>query len=137
MQQIVASGLAAQTCQFDRPCTNLAWCSFPGEPLSQRVHPNSPPQEFTRQQPKIFDRPRSQDNTPGWQFSHNLTPAKENMEKQWWKQAPPLRYVSQRPIDRSGNRSGILFIIITGEQLLKLPLPPPPRRCDTISQRPD
>ena len=27
-----------------------------------------PPQEFTRQQPKIFDRPRSQDNTPGRQF---------------------------------------------------------------------
>ena len=23
----VAGGLAAQTCQFDRPCTNLAWCS--------------------------------------------------------------------------------------------------------------
>ena len=33
----------------------------------------SPPQEFTRQQPKIFDRPRSQDNTPGRQFSLKLT----------------------------------------------------------------
>ena len=43
MQQIVASGLAAQTCQFDRPCTNLAWCSFPGEPLSQRIHLKQPP----------------------------------------------------------------------------------------------
>ena len=52
MQQIVASGLAAHTCQFDRPCTNLAWCSFPGESHSQRIHLNSPPQEFTRQQPK-------------------------------------------------------------------------------------
>ena len=52
MQQTVASGLAAQTCQFDRPCTNLAWCSFPGEPLCQRIHLISPPQEFTRQQPK-------------------------------------------------------------------------------------
>ena len=38
----VASGLAAQTCQFDRPCTNLAWCSFPGEPLSQRIYLNNP-----------------------------------------------------------------------------------------------
>ena len=38
----VASGLAAQTCQFDRPCTNLAWCSFPGEPLCQRIHLISP-----------------------------------------------------------------------------------------------
>ena len=42
MQQTVASGLAAQTCQFDRPCTNLAWCSFPGEPLCQRIHLISP-----------------------------------------------------------------------------------------------
>ena len=33
----------------------------------------SPPQEFTRQQPKIFHRPRSQDNTPGRQFSLKLT----------------------------------------------------------------
>ena len=38
----VASGLAAQTCQFDRPCTNLAWCSYPGEPLCQRIHLISP-----------------------------------------------------------------------------------------------
>ena len=43
MQQTVASGLAAQTCQFDRPCTNLAWCSFPGEPLCAKwIHLNSP-----------------------------------------------------------------------------------------------
>ena len=33
----------------------------------------SPPQEFTRQQPKIFHRQRSQDNTPGRQFSLKLT----------------------------------------------------------------
>ena len=38
----IASGLAAQTCQFDRPCTNLAWCSFPGELLCQRTHLISP-----------------------------------------------------------------------------------------------
>ena len=25
----VANGLVAQTCQFDKPCTDLAWCSFP------------------------------------------------------------------------------------------------------------
>ena len=42
MQHKVASGLAAQTCQFDRRCTNLAWCSFPGEPLCQRIHLISP-----------------------------------------------------------------------------------------------
>ena len=52
MQQTVANGLAAQICQFDRPCTNLAWYSFPGEPLSQRIHLISPPQEFTKQHPK-------------------------------------------------------------------------------------
>ena len=34
----VAIGLAAQTCQFDKPCTNLAWCSFPGEPHSELVY---------------------------------------------------------------------------------------------------
>ena len=32
MQYKVASGLVAQTYQFDRSCTNLAWCSFPGGP---------------------------------------------------------------------------------------------------------
>ena len=45
MQQIVASGLAAQTCQFDRPCTNLAWCSFPGRTTEPK---NSPKQSPTR-----------------------------------------------------------------------------------------
>ena len=70
----VASGLAALNCQFDNPSHNLAWCSFPDEPNSKQVHPfSAPPQEFTRQQPKIFDRPRSQDNTPGRQFSLKLT----------------------------------------------------------------
>ena len=71
----VASGLAAQNCQFDNSSHNLAWCSFPDEPNSGQVHPFSapPPQEFTRQQPKIFHRPRSQDNTPGRQFSLKLT----------------------------------------------------------------
>ena len=36
------------------------------------------------------------------------------------KQAPPLRYVSQRLVDRSG----IPFITMTGKQLQKLPPPP-------------
>ena len=70
----VASGLVAQNCQFDNSSHNLAWCSFPDEPNSEQVHPfSAPPQEFTRQQPKIFHRPRSQDNTPGRQFSLKLT----------------------------------------------------------------
>ena len=70
----VANGLAAKECQFDSPSHNLAWCSFPDEPNSEQVHLfSAPPQEFTRQQPKIFDRPRSQDNTPGRQFSLKLT----------------------------------------------------------------
>ena len=70
----VASGLAAQNCQFDNSSHNLAWCSFPDEPNSEQIHPfSAPPQEFTRQQPKIFHRPRSQDNTPGRQFSLKLT----------------------------------------------------------------
>ena len=71
---MVASGLAAQNCQFDSPSHNLAWCSFPDEPNSEQVHLfSAPQQEFTRQQPKIFDRPRSQDNTPGRQFGLKLT----------------------------------------------------------------
>ena len=70
----VANGLAAKECQFDSPSHNLAWCSYPDEPNSEQVHLfSAPPQEFTRQQPKIFDRPRSQDNTPGRQFSLKLT----------------------------------------------------------------
>ena len=36
----IAIGLAAQTCQFDKPCTNLAWYSFPGEPQCQKDLPN-------------------------------------------------------------------------------------------------
>ena len=39
----VASGLAAQNCQFDNPSHNLAWCSFPDEPNSKQVHPFSAP----------------------------------------------------------------------------------------------
>ena len=40
------------------------------------------------------------------------------------KQVPPLQYISQRLVDRSGDRSGIPFITMTGKQLQKL-LPPP------------
>ena len=39
----VASGLAAQNCQFDNPSHNLAWYSFPDEPNSKQVHPFSAP----------------------------------------------------------------------------------------------
>ena len=42
-------------------------------PTLNRFTFSQPPQEFTRQQPKIFDRPRSQDNTPSRQFSLKLT----------------------------------------------------------------
>ena len=70
----VANGLAAKECQFDSPSPQPGMVLFPrwtqlwtGSPFL------SPPQEFTRQQPKIFDRPRSQDNTPGRQFSLKLT----------------------------------------------------------------
>ena len=31
----LANGLAAQTSHFHRPCTKLAWCSFPGQPYSE------------------------------------------------------------------------------------------------------
>ena len=48
----VTSGLAAQACQFHRPCHNLAWCSFPSESNSEQIHLISPPWEFTIQQPK-------------------------------------------------------------------------------------
>ena len=42
-------------------------------PILNRFTLSQSPQEFTRQQPKIFHRPRSQDNTPGRQFSLKLT----------------------------------------------------------------
>ena len=37
----VASGLAAQNCQFNSPCDNLAWYSFPSEPNTEQIHPYS------------------------------------------------------------------------------------------------
>ena len=42
MQHTVAIGLAAQNCQFDSPCDDLAQCSFPAKPNSELVHLNSP-----------------------------------------------------------------------------------------------
>ena len=41
--------------------------------LNRFTFSQPPQQEFTKQQPKIFDRPRSQDNTPGRQFGLKLT----------------------------------------------------------------
>ena len=52
MQHKVASGLAAQTCQFDKPCDDLVQCSFPGEQNSEIVHLNSPPQDNLATQAK-------------------------------------------------------------------------------------
>ena len=44
MQYKIASGLAAQNCQFDKPCDDLEQCSFPAEQNSEIAHLNSPPQ---------------------------------------------------------------------------------------------
>ena len=70
----VASGLAAQNCQFDNPSHNLAWCSFPDEPNSKQAHPFSAPHknlQDSSQRYFIDQDPR--DNTPGRQFSLKLT----------------------------------------------------------------
>ena len=70
----VANGLAAKECQFDSPSHNLAWCSFPDEPNSEQVHLFSPPHKNLQDSSQIYlDRPRSEDNTPGRQFSLKLT----------------------------------------------------------------
>ena len=53
MQYKIASGLAAQTCQFDKPCDDLAQCSFPGEQNSEIVHLNSPPQVNLQLKPNV------------------------------------------------------------------------------------
>ena len=45
--------------------------------VCQRIHLISPPQEFTIQQPKIFDRPRSQNDTSGRQFGPQVKPSSE------------------------------------------------------------
>ena len=96
----VANGLAAKECQFDSPSHNLAWCSFPDEPNSEQVHLfSAPPQEFTRQQPKIFDRPRSQDNTPGRQFSLKLTTMTITVVRHFRKSEVNHKYI--RNIERN------------------------------------
>ena len=53
MQHKVANGLAAQNCQFDSPCDDLAQCSFPGKPNSELVHLNSPPSSNLQHNPKV------------------------------------------------------------------------------------
>ena len=96
----VANGLAAKECQFDSPSHNLAWYSFPDEPNSEQVHLfSAPPQEFTRQQPKIFDRPRSQDNTPGRQFSLKLTTMTITVVRHFRKSEVNHKYI--RNIERN------------------------------------
>ena len=62
-QMLVANGLAAQTCQFNKPCTNLAWCSFPGEPIIQNGSPNQPPTKIYKTAAKSFTDARSWHNT--------------------------------------------------------------------------
>ena len=44
--------LAAQNCQFDSPCDDLAQCSFPGKPNSELVYLNSPPSSNLQNKPK-------------------------------------------------------------------------------------
>ena len=62
VNKICLAQTVAEYKKFDKPCTNLAWCSFPSESNSEQIHLISPPQEFTRQQPKKYNRPRSQHN---------------------------------------------------------------------------
>ena len=93
----VANGLAAKECQFVSPSHNLAWCSFLDEP--NRFTFSHPPQEFTRQQPKIFDRPRSQDNTPGRQFSLKLTTMTITVIRHFGKSEVNHKYI--RNIERN------------------------------------
>ena len=47
------------------------WHGAPSQVESRAkwIHLNSPPQEFTRQQPKKYNRPRSQHNPAGRQFA--------------------------------------------------------------------
>ena len=69
MQHKVAGGLAAQTCQFDKPCTNLAWCSSQVNLFAKWFHLIKPPQEFTKQLSKLFFcDTRSWHNTARGQF---------------------------------------------------------------------
>ena len=53
MQYKIASGLATQTCQYDKPCDDLAQYSFPGEQNSEIVHLNSPPQVNLQLKPNV------------------------------------------------------------------------------------
>ena len=59
----VAGGLAAQTCQFDRPCTNLAWCSTQEDQEAWNGPPLQPPSAIYKTAAKSVNRPRSWHNT--------------------------------------------------------------------------
>ena len=59
----VAGGLAAQTCQFDRPCTNLAWCSTQEDQEAWNGPPLQPPSAIYKAAAKSVNRPRSWHNT--------------------------------------------------------------------------
>ena len=135
MQQIVASGLAAQTCQFDRPCTNLAWCSFPGESLSQRIHLNSPPTRIYKTAAKEVMTKIPGQHT--WlAIKPQLNPCKGKHEKIG---AAAAIHITAAKGDRSGDRSEIHSIIMTGKQLQRPPPPPPfiPPLLRYVSQRPN
>ena len=67
--------------------------------LNRFTFSQPPPQEFTRQQPKIFDRPRSQDNTPGRQFSLKLTTMTITVVRHFGKSEVNHKYI--RNIERN------------------------------------
>ena len=90
----VANGLAAKECQFDSPSHNLAWCSFPDEPNSEQVHLFSAPHNNLQDSSQIYlDRPRSQDNTPGRQFSLKLTTTTITVVRHFGKSEVNHKYI--------------------------------------------
>ena len=64
----VASGLAAQTCQFDRALYQPGMVLLPRWNTEPKDSPNQPPTIIYKTAAKEINRPRSQDNTPGGQF---------------------------------------------------------------------
>ena len=59
----VAGGLAAQTCQFHKPCTNLAWCSTQEDQEAWNSPPHQPPSSIHKTAAKSVKRLRSWHNT--------------------------------------------------------------------------
>ena len=59
----VAGGLAAQTCQFHKPCTNLVWCSAQEDQKAWNGPPHQPPSSIHKTVAKSVKRPRSWHNS--------------------------------------------------------------------------